>query len=64
MTVQADAYRLRAAELHVKAERNEVFRKEFEDLVFLYLRLAEQADRDERQPNAIDHHRERMVREA
>jgi hypothetical protein len=56
MTVRADVYRLRAAELHVKAERNEVFRKDFEDLMFLYLRLAEQADRNEPQrvPSARD----------
>ena len=57
MTVQADVYRLRAAEMHVKAERNERFREEFESLMFLYLRLAEQVDRNEPrrpQPNAED----------
>jgi hypothetical protein len=33
--------------MHVKAERNERFREEFEKLMFLYLRLAEQADQKE-----------------
>ena len=47
MAVQGDTYRLRAAEMHVKAERNEFFREEFENLMFLYLRLAEEADRNE-----------------
>ena len=55
MTVQADVYRLRAAEMHVKAQRNELFREDFENLMFLYLRLAEEADRNEserqQQPN-------------
>jgi hypothetical protein len=47
MAVQGDTYRLRAAEMHVKAERNEFFREEFENLMLLYLRLAEEADRNE-----------------
>ena len=50
MAVQGDTYRLRAAEMHVKAQRNELFREDFENLMFLYLRLAEQADRNEPQP--------------
>jgi hypothetical protein len=33
--------------MHVKAERNEFFREEFENLMLLYLRLAEEADRNE-----------------
>jgi len=54
MAVQGDTYRLRAAEMHVKAQRNELFREDFENLMFLYLRLAEEADRNEserQQPN-------------
>ena len=46
MTGPGDAYRLRAADMHAKAEQNERYREDFENLAMAYLRLAEQADRN------------------
>jgi hypothetical protein len=37
----------------IKAERNERYRKEFENLVLVYLRLAEQADRIEQMSEQV-----------
>ncbi len=59
--MRADDYRIRAAEMAIKAERNERFRKEFENLVLVYLRLAEQADRIEQMSEQVapqQHHPE------
>jgi hypothetical protein len=52
-TMRGDAYRIRAAEMTIKAERNERYRKEFENLVLVYLRLAEQADRIEQMSEQV-----------
>ncbi len=41
-----DAYRLRAADMLAKAEQNERYREDLENLAMAYLRLAEQADRN------------------
>jgi hypothetical protein len=47
MTERGDEYRIQAAEMHIKAQKNERFREEFEGLMLFYLRLADQADRNE-----------------
>jgi hypothetical protein len=46
MVGPADAYRLKAADMRAKAEENELFREEFENLAKGFLRLADQADRN------------------
>jgi len=46
MAGPADAYRLKAADMLAKAEENELFREEFENLAKGFLRLADQADRN------------------
>ena len=46
MAGPADAYRLKAADMRAKAEENELFREEFENLAKGFLRLADQADRN------------------
>jgi len=46
MTGPGDSYRLRAADMLAKAEQNERYREDFENLAMAYLRLAEQADRN------------------
>ena len=59
MTERGDEYRIRAAEMHIKAEKNELFREEFENLTLFYLRLADQADRIEQmfEPDQGHHQR-------
>ena len=46
MAGQADAYRLKAADMLAKAEEHELFRQEFQNLAKAFLRLADQADRN------------------
>ncbi len=46
MTGPGDSYRLRAADMLAKAEQNERYREDLENLAMAYLRLAEQADRN------------------
>jgi hypothetical protein len=46
MTGPGDSYRLRAADMLAKAEQNERYGEDFENLAMAYLRLAEQADRN------------------
>lgn len=46
MAGPADTYRLKAADMLAKAEENELFREEFENLAKGFLRLADQADRN------------------
>jgi hypothetical protein len=51
--MRGDEYRVQAAEMHIKAQKNERFREEFENLVLIYLRLADQADRNAQAEDAI-----------
>jgi hypothetical protein len=46
MAGQADAYRLKAADMLAKAEEHELFRQEFQNLAKAFMRLADQADRN------------------
>ena len=46
MAGPGDGYRLKAADMLARAERNEHLRQEYENLARAFLRLADQADRN------------------
>ena len=59
-----DEYRIKAAELHAQAQCHTTskLRVQFENLAKAYLRLAEQADRNDRADLSTSRHRPNSIR--